>query len=205
MGSWVRRLKRLAAQTFLPFTRFVFLKGCKVETMDEHCAAPGPAPPDVPDAVDVRRLGEAFKRLQRHVGSAVMSGMQDELQSLDLSFTQVAALHQLRAHAPLTVTQLSELTRLSLPAASHLTERLVRRGLARRQENPDNRRERLLTLTAQGEHTVSKLDAGLAAGYVAIFSRLDPATVQATEKQLSVLLAELETLPRSPYASPEPS
>lgn len=163
------------------------------------------SPPSPQAEEGARRLGEAFKRLQRHVGGAAMSGMQGELQALDLSFTHVAALHQLRAHAPLTVTQLSELTRLSLPAASQLTERLVRRGLARRKENPDNRRERLLTLTAQGEHTVLKLDAGLAAAYVAIFSRLDPATVQATERQLSALLTELETLSPSPHLFPEPS
>lgn len=174
--------------------------------MNEHTS--GLPPPTGDDAGDeqatVRRLGEAFKRLQRHVGSAVMSGMQDELQSLDLSFTQVSALHQLRAHAPLTVTQLSELTRLSLPAASHLTERLVRRGLARRQENPGNRRERLLTLTAQGERAVARLDEGFAAGYVAVFSRLDPATVQAAEGQLQTLLAELEALSPPTFLSPEP-
>ncbi|MFC6659916.1 MarR family winged helix-turn-helix transcriptional regulator [Deinococcus multiflagellatus] len=91
--------------------------------------SPPDRPPPTPEHVEAaQRLGHTMKRLHRLISSRVMRGMQDELQGHDLSFSQVTALHQLRAHAPLSVTQLSERTRLSLPAASHLVERLVKRG-----------------------------------------------------------------------------
>ena len=84
----------------------------------------------VPDSREAAaELGAQLKQLHRLISSEVMHGMQAELTELDLSFSQMTALHQLRAAGALSVTQLAERTRLSLPASSHLVERLVQRGL----------------------------------------------------------------------------
>lgn len=160
---------------------------------EEASAQAGSPPPPGDERTELaKRLGFSMRRLHRHVSSRVMREMQGELQGLDLSFSQVTALHQLRAAPHLTVTQLSERTHLSLAAVSQLAERLVRRGLARREENPDNRREKRLTLTPAGEAAVARLDAGFVEAYVATFAALDPGTLAATESQLSALLDELE-------------
>lgn len=138
------------------------------------------------------QLGQAMKRLHRHISSRVMTGMQDELQERDLSFTQMSALHQLRALSPLTVTQLSERTRLSVPAASHLVERLVQRGLAGRQENPENRREKLVALTPDGRDVLTRMDTGFVDAYISVFSTLSAESIHSADRAIRTLLDQLD-------------
>ncbi|MFC4637049.1 MarR family winged helix-turn-helix transcriptional regulator [Deinococcus hohokamensis] len=133
-----------------------------------------------------------MKRLHRHISSRVMRGMQAELIDLDLSFSQMTALHQLRAGGGMTVTELSARTRLSVPAASHLVERLVQRGLAGREENPDNRREKLVRLTPAGLEVLGSMDRNFVTAYVSTFAPLQPATIRAATQTLVALLEELE-------------
>ncbi|GGK14542.1 hypothetical protein GCM10008955_04940 [Deinococcus malanensis] len=139
-------------------------------------------------------LGNVMKQLHRHISSQVMHGMQAELVDLDLSFSQMTALHQLRAGGEMTVTELSARTRLSVPAASHLVERLVQRGLAARMENPDNRREKVVTLTPASLDVLGKMDRNFMGAYVSTFAHLQPQTVQAAARHVAALLQELESL-----------
>ncbi|PNY82604.1 MarR family winged helix-turn-helix transcriptional regulator [Deinococcus koreensis] len=166
-------------------------------------------PPDLPSPSEVppanreaaTRLGHTMRRLHKHISSLVMGGMQDELQELDLSFSQMTALHHLRAYSPATVTVLSERTRLSLPAASHLLERLVQRGLVTRQENPENRREKLVALTGAGRAVLEQMDSAFVGAYISTFAQLNPQTIEAAEGHLRALLNELE--PAAACAAPQ--
>lgn len=170
-------------------------------------------PPDVPLSPEVppanreaaTRLGQTMRRLHKHISSRVMGGMQDELQELDLSFSQITALHHLRAHSPATVTLLSESTRLSLPAASHLLERLVQRGLVTRQENPENRREKLVALTDSGRGVLEQMDSAFVGAYVSTFAPLLPETIHAAEHHLRALLVELEPIAADCHSTQEPA
>lgn len=137
------------------------------------------------------KLGENIKRLHRHISSEVMRGMQAELTELDLSFSQVTALHQLRGGAS-SVTQLAERTHLSLPASSHLVERLVRRGLVERTENPENRREKLVALSPAGNDVLASMDSAFTEAYVTVLSKLPAEEVQATATSLEHLLERLD-------------
>ncbi|ACO46281.1 MarR family transcriptional regulator [Deinococcus deserti] len=157
-----------------------------------------PPPEDQPEVPAANReaacaLGNVMKQLHRHISSQVMHGMQAELVELDLSFSQMTALHQLRAGGESTVTELAARTRLSVPAASHLVERLVQRGLAARTENPGNRREKVVTLTAAGLDVLGKMDRNFRAAYVSTFARLQPEAIQAAAQHIQALLDELET------------
>ncbi|WP_051935399.1 MarR family winged helix-turn-helix transcriptional regulator [Deinococcus sp. YIM 77859] len=145
-------------------------------------------------SAEATQLGEEMKRLHRWISGRVLIHMQDELQDHDLTFPQMTALHQLRAHAPLTVTALAKTLSLSVPATSHLVERLVRRGLAQRRENPENRREKLVLPSAQGLQLVARMDEQFIGAYVAVFGRLRPATVRAATAAMQALLAELALL-----------
>ncbi|WP_135227601.1 MarR family winged helix-turn-helix transcriptional regulator [Deinococcus fonticola] len=149
------------------------------------------------------QLGHALKCLHKHISSKVMRGMQAELIELDLSFSQMTALHVLRARGSVTVTQLSERTRLSLPAASHLVERLVQRGLAQREENPENRREKVVQLTQAGLGALSGMDSGFVRAYVETFATLPPELIRATTQNMELLLSALD-LADAPCL-PEPS
>ncbi|GGK90587.1 MarR family winged helix-turn-helix transcriptional regulator [Deinococcus radiotolerans] len=158
---------------------------------------PDPPPPETasPELTQAaEQFGKTMKRLHRLISSRVMRGMQDELLERDLSFSQITALHQLRARAPITVTQLSELTRLSVPAASHLVERLVKRGLAQRTENPDNRREKLVDITDDGRAIVGRMDSEFVGAYITTFQNLQLSTIQAATHHLQHVLDELEPL-----------
>lgn len=153
---------------------------------------------------DAARLGQEMRRLHRLISSHVLTNMQGDLQDHDLTFPQVTALHHLRARSPLTVTALAERISLSVPATSHLVERLVRRGLAARRENPDNRREKLIALTAQGLRIVTRMDEGFTGAYIAVFGTAPPATIRAATASIQALLAELapDPCPTPPQETP---
>ncbi|MFC5847758.1 MarR family transcriptional regulator [Deinococcus petrolearius] len=150
---------------------------------------PKPEPPPDPEVLALR-LAQAIKAMHRLVSSRVMQELQGEKQEQELSFSQVAALHQLRDRE-MTVTALAERTSLSLPAASHLAERLVRRELLRRTENPDNRREKRLALTDLGRAHLARMDTAFTGAYVALFARISPDLLAATEANLQALVREL--------------
>lgn len=150
-----------------------------------------------------KALGQTMKRLHRHISSKVMRGMQAELSELDLSFTQMTALHQLRASDGMTVTELSERTHLSLPATSHLVERLVKRGLVQREENPENRREKVLKLSASGLETLSGMDSEFVRAYMDTFAPLKAETILAATATLAELLDELEPNGQCPFEPKE--
>ncbi len=153
----------------------------------------------------VVQFGHVLKRLHRLISSNAMRGLQGELTEFDLSFSQMTALHFLRASGANSVTRISECTYLSLPAASHLVERLVRRGLAQRVENPDNRREKLVSLTEAGREVLSQMDSGFVGAYEATFARLRPEILHAATSALQVVLNELNldelNLPGGPCAA----
>jgi DNA-binding MarR family transcriptional regulator len=56
-----------------------------------------------------------------------------------------------------TVSYLATRLHVSSPTASHLVERLVQAGLARRVEDPEDRRRTLVYLTEQGESLYAQL------------------------------------------------
>lgn len=154
-------------------------------------------PPDQPDLSGESRaaaaqLGAVMKRLHKHISSKVMHGMQAELTELDLSFSQMTALHHLRACGTSSVTNISERTHLSLPATSHLVERLVQRGLAQREENPENRREKLVSLTEKGKGVLGQMDSGFVSAYVTTFAQLPPESLRAATETLQSLLEALD-------------
>ncbi|KEF35029.1 MarR family transcriptional regulator [Deinococcus sp. RL] len=144
-----------------------------------------------PPSGDAARLTQALRELHRRIGAGVLRSMQGGLQDHDLTFAQMMALHGLRAGAPLTVSALAAQTRLSLPATSHLVERLVRRGLAERRENPDNRREKLVAPTPAGLAVVSRMDTRFVEAYAAAFRSVPPPVLRAAADAVQALVADL--------------
>ncbi len=153
----------------------------------------GPVQADGAPASDLAaaQLGRQMKALHRYISSQVMGAMQEQLQDDDLSFSQMSALHQLRAYAPMSVGGLAERTGLSLPAASHLTDRLVVRGYAQRRENPDDRRAKLLDLSERGQRVLDEMDRRFTDTYRLAFSRVSSQAIQAAADSIEALLREL--------------
>jgi DNA-binding MarR family transcriptional regulator len=79
---------------------------------------------------------------------------------LELGMTQIKLLHQLEeAPSALTLKELAERIKLSLPAASRTIDDLVRRGFVERHEDMDDRRMKRVSVTDRGRHVIRKLNA----------------------------------------------
>ncbi len=73
-----------------------------------------------------------------------------------LSWAQMAVLIHLHYRGPREVMACGELLQLSPAGASQMIERLVQQGLVQRSETPDDRRVRLVRLTAAGQQVVDE-------------------------------------------------
>lgn len=75
-----------------------------------------------------------------------------------LSSAEFSFVCELGYRKSMTITEVAQHTALSLGAASGLVERLVKRGLIERSENPDNRRSKNVKLTPAGSALPDELD-----------------------------------------------
>lgn len=88
-------------------------------------------------------------------GSAPMAELAERF---DLNFTQMKALFALsNTPSPMPVSGVAELTNTSLPAAGRAVDGLVRHGLVARNEDPDDRRVKLVELTARGSEAMGSI------------------------------------------------
>lgn len=73
-----------------------------------------------------------------------------------MSWMQMAVLMHLHYRGPCEVMAFGELLQMSPAGASQMIERLVHQGLVQRTEGPDDRRVRLVHLTAAGLQAVEE-------------------------------------------------
>lgn len=85
-------------------------------------------------------------------------GFAHQLGSLDIGFTQLAALYAVAAPESLTVGDLADQLDRSPSATSRLVAGLVRRGYLARHEEVADRRQRVLRLTPDGQALLSTVD-----------------------------------------------
>jgi DNA-binding MarR family transcriptional regulator len=78
---------------------------------------------------------------------------------LELSTSQFVALLLLRDEGAVSVSTIADHLRLSRGATSSLVERLVRRKMVRRTEDPSNRRQKRVDLSADGRRLIEHVDA----------------------------------------------
>ena len=91
-----------------------------------------------------------LERFMRAMFTQIITALARSLRTQNLSVAEIAALHLIDRDRRLRVSDLAVLLDADLPAASRIASRLVTEGLVDRQEDPDDRRARLLTLTPQG-------------------------------------------------------
>jgi DNA-binding MarR family transcriptional regulator len=91
-----------------------------------------------------------FERLV-HVGEAEMM---EVLAHQDLSFTQARVLFTVANGQPMAINELAVQLGQSVGAAGRNVDSLVRSGLVERNENPVDRRVRLVSVSAKGQEVV---------------------------------------------------
>jgi DNA-binding MarR family transcriptional regulator len=111
-----------------------------------------------------------------------------------LTFSQMKVLVELEAaeEDARTVTALSEELGISAASASRAAEGLVRKKLATRVEDPDDRRVRRLALTAKGRDLADRIISARLAGLAEFTDSLEPDERQKLEAALDALLKRPE-------------
>jgi DNA-binding MarR family transcriptional regulator len=95
-------------------------------------------------------------------------GFAHQLGSLDLSFTQLAALYAVAGPVTLTVADLAAILGRSPSAASRLVRGLVERGHLESSEEVADRRQRVLSLSAEGTALLATIDRARADQFLAV-------------------------------------
>ena len=104
-----------------------------------------------------------------------------------LSVPQVRVLSHLRRQPGSSVSELAFVLDISIPSASALVERLVKKKLVQRQDDPNERRRVLLTLTQDGENAFDEARASAQAFVSHLFEFESPEQLATISEGLSLL------------------
>lgn len=119
-------------------------------------------------------------------GGAVIKAVDES----GLNFSQMKVLITLAGHEdePASVKRIAEYLGISLASASRAVDALVKRALATRVEDPEDRRVRHVTLTAEGQGIADELMAARLAGLEGFIGKLSATERRKLEGALEVLL-----------------
>jgi DNA-binding MarR family transcriptional regulator len=91
-----------------------------------------------------------------------------------LTFPQIIVMYALTWIGPLPMTTLAERLRLSLAATSQLVDRLVEGQFVSREEDPNDRRVRLVKMRPHGKQFMDRLDEMRRRELTEAFDQLPP-------------------------------
>ncbi len=94
-------------------------------------------------------FGEVMSRL-------MVDQLQKHLSELDLTLPQVQVLRILHRQGTVPTGKLAQCLRISAPATTQLTDRLLRKGLIERRPSEDDRRAVLVALSAAGQSLIDR-------------------------------------------------
>jgi MarR family transcriptional regulator for hemolysin len=115
-----------------------------------------------------------------------------ELERAGVSVTQAKTLMFLiEAEKRISVKALSDLMGLSLPGVSRAVDGLVQRGEVTREEDPSDRRSKLVGVTPRGRETYGRLLATRVAGVARFVEQLTPEEQQALAHGLSAVAGRI--------------
>jgi DNA-binding MarR family transcriptional regulator len=117
------------------------------------------------------------------------------------NLTQVRALVVIASRGSVSLSELSEAANIHLTRASRLCDRLVAKGLVDRADDPANRRQLTLTLTAAGDHVVQEV---MRRRRQAIQPILDRMRAQMTPERRADLAAVLQEFAAAGGEPPDP-
>jgi DNA-binding MarR family transcriptional regulator len=136
----------------------------------EREAAPAGAEPTEADQL-ARDLGVFFRRMLTSNHREFFKALQDA----GISFTQLKCLGLLsEAGAPMSLGALSEELVLSPAAVSRAVDGLVQRGALKRDEDPSDRRSKIVSLSARGRAAYERVMAVRLAGVRRFVDELEP-------------------------------
>jgi DNA-binding MarR family transcriptional regulator len=141
-------------------------------------------------------LGELIARMMSHVHRRSAGDTLAIMHKAGLTMAQLVALHALIHRGTQSVTAVARCLRLSAGATSHLVDRLVGDGLAARAENPTDRRQKCVSITAAGRRLVLQVQTERTRELAGVVARLTPGIRRQFGKIMLRVIGELSSLPQ---------
>ncbi|MEP7000604.1 MAG: MarR family transcriptional regulator [bacterium] len=134
----------------------------------------------------------AFGRIMIRGG---LQSISTTIQEVDLTLTQLGTLILLQHRGALSVSDVAAHRQLSLSATSHMLSRLVERKFVVRTENPEDRRQKRITLGPEGAKLLVRFDQGREQALVRLFRDVPPSLVTELDDTIARVLTYLSNSP----------
>jgi DNA-binding MarR family transcriptional regulator len=143
-------------------------------------------------------IGELMKHVNRRSAGETLAIMNDA----GLTLPQLVTLHILQHSGVRTISAIAAALRLSPAATSHLIDRLVTGGFVGRGEDPEDRRQKRVTITAVGRRLIDRVQRERTREMTEAVSGLPPEVCRQFGRVLSLVIEELEKLSSTPKDVP---
>jgi DNA-binding MarR family transcriptional regulator len=137
-------------------------------------------------------IGEMMSHIHRRSAGDTLAMLNDA----GLTMAQLVALHVLEHGGTRSVSAIAACLRLSPAATSHLVDRLVVQDLVGRVEDPDDRRQKRVTITAAGRHLIHRVQRERTREMSEVVARLSPDLRGQFGQVLVRVIEELSFLPQ---------
>lgn len=152
--------------------------------------------PQRPVLVPARQVGELIGEMMSHVHRRSAGDTLAMLNDAGLTMAQLVALHVLEHAGTLSVSAIAGCLRLSPATTSHLVDRLVGQDLVGRLEDPDDRRQKRVTITAAGRRLIDRVQRERTREMSEVVARLSPEVRGQFGQVLVRVIEELSSLPQ---------
>jgi DNA-binding MarR family transcriptional regulator len=142
------------------------------------------------------QLEEILNGFAEVISKIVLDLHQQHLAELDLTLSQAQALRVLRRDGTLPTGRLALELRISAPAVTQLTDRLIRKGLIARQAAAADRRTVLVALSGKGRRLIDqfrKRRCEIFSGALAQLREVERAEVIASLEKMVAALEQYES------------
>jgi DNA-binding MarR family transcriptional regulator len=146
-------------------------------------------------------LADDLATLVNHIHRRCAADMLQLVGSLDLSISQVKALHLLDLTGPRALGDLAAEMHLSPAATGRAIDDLHRMGLVERSEDASDRRVRRVRISGEGEAILARIAESRLAVMRELVSGIEPAQQAALSEALRPLLAHAATLDVRPHGA----
>jgi DNA-binding MarR family transcriptional regulator len=137
-------------------------------------------------------IGEMMSHIHRRSAGDTLAMLNDA----GLTMAQLVALHVLEHCGTQSVSAIASCLRLSPAATSHLIDRLVVQELVERVEDPVDRRQKRLTITASGRRLIDRVQRERTREMSEVVARLSPEVRGQFSQVLVRVIEELSSLPQ---------
>jgi DNA-binding MarR family transcriptional regulator len=141
-------------------------------------------------------VSDLIGRMMNHVHRRSAGETLAILHKAGITMAQLVALHVLMHGGVHSVSAVARCLRLSAAATSHLVDRLVSSGLVARAENPQDRRQKCVSITALGRRLVMQVQTERTREMAGVVARLSPALRRQFGKVMLRVIDELSSLPQ---------